>query len=114
MRVVVQEAPFDLGAEAEAFAAYLEANAPIEAVSLWSDSRAAVLAMTDSSPAAHDFMQLTIECLLQALWTKIADKADAHPDPARIRRVAATALRRGLVRAKAAASLVSEAPADAA
>ena len=102
------------GAEAEAFAAYLEANAPIEAVSLWSDSRAAVLAMTDSSPAAHDFMQLTIECLLQALWTKIADKADAHPDPARIRRVAATALRRGLVRAKAAASLVSEAPADAA
>ncbi|SPF78049.1 acyl-CoA dehydrogenase family protein [Pseudoprimorskyibacter insulae] len=96
------------GPEAEAFAAFLAAEAPEGIATLWDDTRKSVLVQSDATPLAHDFMQLTIECLLLALWTRIVAQAENHPDPERIRRVGTMALKRGAIRAKTAALFVTE------
>lgn len=97
------------GAAADAFETLITAEASDEIVKLWKDARAYLLAQDDSTPLAHDFMQLTIQVLLQCMWTRIAAKADLHNDPERIARVAKSALRRGRVAAISASMLVTDA-----
>ncbi|GAB4576743.1 MAG: acyl-CoA dehydrogenase C-terminal domain-containing protein [Roseibium sp.] len=46
----------------------------------------------DASAMAHDFMKVTGETLLVFLWARMAEAAEKHPRPERIRRLAAKAL----------------------
>ncbi|MEC3860532.1 acyl-CoA dehydrogenase family protein [Mesobacterium sp. TK19101] len=88
---------------AAAFKAFLDAEGAGEMRVLWEQAESRLLAMQDASALAHDFMVLTQLALLQALWGRMLARADAHPDPARIRRLAQTALRDGPIFARARA-----------
>lgn len=56
----------------------------------WHDLRSA----DDARPLADAFMILTCELVHQIIWARIAETADQHPDPARLRRLAARAMPR--------------------
>jgi len=47
--------------------------------------------LDDARPLADAFMSLTCELVHQIIWARIARTADQHPDPARMRRLAARA-----------------------
>lgn len=87
------------GAEADAFDTFLAAEAAgfggtvANTLDLWRAGRDALRQSPDPTPQAHDFMHLTCFALLQALWARIGDAADRHPDPDRLRRLAAQAVR---------------------
>ena len=77
------------GAAATAFETFLAGEDTQGLAALWGRARQALLDSDDPSPLAHDFMALTIHTLLAALYARIAAAAEAHPDPARLRRLAA-------------------------
>jgi alkylation response protein AidB-like acyl-CoA dehydrogenase len=77
------------GAAATAFETFLAGEDTQGLAALWGRARRALLDSDDPSPQAHDFMALTIHTLLAALYARIAATAEAHPDPARLRRLAA-------------------------
>ncbi|MDN3720634.1 acyl-CoA dehydrogenase family protein [Roseibium salinum] len=82
------------GAPGRAFEAFLllecgSGNGRLaEWVAEWRHERDLVLASPDPASMAHDFMRMTVRVLLECLWTRMADKADFHRDPKRIRRLA--------------------------
>lgn len=91
------------GKESEAFEEFLRAeclrNDKIypqlgEVVANWCRVRDRVLQSEDPTALAHDFMKLTSKTLLKVLWARMAEKADLHPDPERIRRLAGKVLER--------------------
>ena len=96
------------GAEADAFDAFLAAEAPqdSELPELWRRARAHLLSLDDATPHGHDFMQLTGAVLLDCIWARITVAAGDHPDPARLRRVAAGATARGRAFARAHAACI--------
>lgn len=55
---------------------------------IWREARSAVAASKTPSQLAHDFMELTADSLLHAIWTRFIEVSDQHADPARIRRLA--------------------------
>lgn len=85
------------GAAFTAFAGFVAAQdqtpALARAFTAWQTARAHLEAGADPAPVATAFLRLTARVLEQAVWTKIAAAADHHPDPARIRRVAALVAR---------------------
>ncbi|ASP34254.1 acyl-CoA dehydrogenase family protein [Labrenzia sp. VG12] len=54
----------------------------------WEAARDQVLAGDHPAALAHAFMKVTCDTLLPILWARMAETADHHPDPARIRRLA--------------------------
>ena len=56
-------------------------------LSLWVDARDIA-----GETWAHDFAKLSACVLLDALWRRMTERADEHPDPVRIRRLAAEAM----------------------
>jgi alkylation response protein AidB-like acyl-CoA dehydrogenase len=85
------------GREGQAFEAFLRAECvrndtgcPTlrDALHIWCAARDRLLQSDDPTPEAHDFMRQTSNTLLLFLWARIAEKADHHPDPERIRRLA--------------------------
>ena len=93
-------------APSDAFVEYITGRAADEAVSLWTEMRETVLSSGNRDACAHDFMALTIEVLLQAIWPILIAKADQHPNPERIKRVAQRAQKTGLITAKYRADLI--------
>lgn len=97
------------GAPGDAFAAHI-ASSPdtttAQCLALWQRARSVVLSACDPSALAHDMMQLTALTLLQSLYARMKTQADHHPDPARIKRAAEQAMRRGAARAQYHASLI--------
>jgi len=96
--LVTRILPGDAG---EAFAAFLERecavrgkNHPrlVDMLRSWEEARDTVRASDRPEALAHDFMQATFKALLPVLWARMAEKAEHHPDPARIRRLAEKAL----------------------
>ena len=90
------------GAAAEAFARFIQGEiaatdtpALAQIHDLWQEARARILTMENPAPYADAFMKLTAELAYQAAWARIAAVADAHPDPARIRRLATLVTRYG-------------------
>ena len=59
-----------------------------DALLQWCSARERLLQSEDPTPMAHDFMTLTGETLLLFLWARMLEKADLHPQPERIRRLA--------------------------
>jgi len=59
-----------------------------DALRLWCTARDRLLQSEDPTPIAHDFMTLTSNTLLRFLWARMAEKADLHSEPQRIRRLA--------------------------
>lgn len=96
------------GAEAGAFDAFLtsEAVAGSALPDLWRQARAHLLALEDPTPLAHGFMQLTAATLLDCIWARIEAAAEHHPQPERVRRVAARAAARGRAFARAHADCI--------
>ncbi|MDQ2090251.1 acyl-CoA dehydrogenase family protein [Marimonas arenosa] len=80
------------GAEADAFAAFLEAEGG-DVASLWQAAWEMVKASAAPERLAHDFMALTCHALLEALWGRAEAVSEQHPEPDRIRRLAAVARR---------------------
>ena len=77
------------GAPGDAFEALLAENDSGGLLPLWQQARAHVTAQTDPSALANDMMQLTIQILLVALYSRIRAAADHHPNPSRLRRLSA-------------------------
>lgn len=70
---------------ADAFAAFLTDP---QVAAIWQRARAQVAAAANPSPAAHDFMALTVEAALATIWQRLDDAADRAPDPRRLRALA--------------------------
>ncbi|RYH12207.1 acyl-CoA dehydrogenase family protein [Tropicimonas sp. IMCC6043] len=87
------------GAPGDALERFLAGENCAESLVLWRTARQDLTAREDPSPAAHDFMALSAEVLLEALWNRILGAADSHPDPTRIRRLSEKAINRGRLRA---------------
>jgi len=85
------------GAAMEAFVRFVKSveGGPRLAKSLatWEQARAHLETGVDPGAVATPFIRLTARVLEQALWARMAAVADNHPDPARIRRVAALVTR---------------------
>lgn len=85
------------GAAMNAFVDYLKGidggPALDRAVVAWEAARAHLETGVDPGQIATPFIRLTARVLEQALWAQMAAKADHHPDPERIRRVAALVAR---------------------
>lgn len=75
-------------APAEAFRDFIAQECTDDIAETWEKTRQFVLAQDDASPLAHDFMELTRETLLIALWHRILAAADSHVEPERISRIA--------------------------
>ncbi|MHA7776738.1 acyl-CoA dehydrogenase family protein [Roseibium sp. M-1] len=91
------------GAEGRAFEAFLRSECGRndtgctklqEALRHWCSVLDRLLQSDDPTPIAHEFMTLTSKTLLLFLWARMAEKADMHPDPDRIRRLAGKVLDR--------------------
>ncbi|POF28412.1 acyl-CoA dehydrogenase family protein [Roseibium marinum] len=63
-----------------------------EALETWRGARDRIAESADPALWAHDFMSLTAATLVSCLWARMAEAADRHPDPRRIRRLADRAL----------------------
>ncbi|MGI3184986.1 acyl-CoA dehydrogenase family protein [Nioella aestuarii] len=85
------------GAPGDAFEAFLSGEDTSGLLPLWQRARAHLLSAGDATPLAHDFMALTVQTLLAALYARIAASADKHPQPARLQALAA----HGIVTARA-------------
>ncbi|MEM5582665.1 acyl-CoA dehydrogenase family protein [Roseibium sp. AS2] len=70
-------------------AAFPELEKHLEA---WCAARDGLLVSEDPAVRAHDFMTLTGDTLQAALWARMSEKADHHPQPERIRHLAARKL----------------------
>lgn len=82
---------FDAFAE---FVATCPQTAGLErAMTAWKAGRAHLETGADVGPIATAFMRLTARVAEQAMWARIAEQADHHADPARLRRVAALVAR---------------------
>ncbi|MCB1335926.1 MAG: acyl-CoA dehydrogenase family protein [Maritimibacter sp.] len=85
------------GAAFDAFARFVEAQAASPGLArgyaAWKTARAHLETGADAGPVAAAFLRLTARVLEQAMWVRILAAADHHPDPARIRRVAALVAR---------------------
>lgn len=66
----------------------------MEAHASWRAAWAEMRALSDPRPLADAFMGLTAELVHQIVWTRIAAGAAAHPEPARIIRLARRARQR--------------------
>ncbi len=75
---------------------------------LWQAARRDLIARADPTPAAHDFMALSAETLLQCLWHRTLEMARDHPDPDRIARVSNRALAAGRLRAAYHAGMIKQ------
>lgn len=91
------------GDAGDAFEAFLQAECSargpthpvlLELMQAWRSARETVQASTNPADLAHAFMRLTCDTLVPFLWARMADNADHHPDPVRIRRLAEKALAR--------------------
>ena len=70
-------------------------GAPVaDVLAAWRAARAHLESLDDTTPLATAFMGLTAELVHQCVWARIADAADAHGEPERMRRLAAVARRR--------------------
>jgi len=85
------------GAEADAFDAFLAAEAPRDSdlPDLWRRARTRLLSLDDATPHGHDFMQLTGAALLDCIWARSEAAAEHHPQPERLTRVVVRAAARG-------------------
>lgn len=85
------------GAAFEAFVRFVEGcdSSPglARAYAAWTAARAHLETGVDAGPVAAAFLRLTGRVLEQAMWTRILAAADHHPEPERIRRVAAQVAR---------------------
>lgn len=83
--------PGKAGAAFEAFvaseAARFSGSDIADGLALWQAAKARVEAAADATPAAHSFMVLTSDLVMRCLWARVAAVADAHPEPARMRRL---------------------------
>lgn len=77
---------FGGGAGARAFAGFLRDSGI--AAEEWEAEAHRIRALPDPAGEAHGFMRLTCGLAWAAAWARIAERADAHPDPARIRALA--------------------------
>jgi len=87
------------GAAPAAFAAFIAELAPDEPevarlLSAWQALRAALSVMPDPAERAWEFAQASIGLFEAAVWARMEATAEAAPDPAEIRRLAAQALAR--------------------
>lgn len=101
------------GAAAHAFARFIEGeiavrDAPVLAkvFGIWCRARQHILGLDNPSRGAEAFMKLTAEVAYQAAWARIADAADAHPDPKRMKRLARHAAQYGNAMAPAYLALL--------
>lgn len=85
------------GEAGRAFTAYLKRSCAdpglacprlLNVLRVWETAREQVLASEHPAELAHAFMKVTCDTLLPVLWARMAEKADHHRDPARIRRLA--------------------------
>lgn len=81
------------GAGADAFIALIERLADggdwaERAIAEWQARRAMIVSSDNPAELAHDFAGQTIGLYLRAVWQRIADVADAHPDGEELRRLA--------------------------
>ncbi|MBV7407507.1 acyl-CoA dehydrogenase family protein [Maritimibacter sp. DP1N21-5] len=84
------------GAAMDAFVRFvkgIEGDATARALAAWEAARKHLEEGSDPGPIATPFMRLTARVLEQAMWARMAAVADHHPDPDRIRRVAALVAR---------------------
>ncbi len=95
-------------APSEAFAALIAAELPDEITACWATAAETLRAKDDPTPEAHDFMQLTIETLLQLVWRRVLATADNHPQPNWLKAIATNAASRGAKRLTYFASLIAE------
>ncbi|KZM51913.1 acyl-CoA dehydrogenase family protein [Labrenzia sp. OB1] len=63
-----------------------------DSLETWRGARERIAAGSDPGSQAHAFMQLTSGALVSCLWARMAEAADCHPDPLRIRGLADRAL----------------------
>lgn len=61
---------------------------------LWRDAWQRLIALPDARAVADAFMRLTAELVHQVVWARMREKADHHPEPDRIRRLARRAATR--------------------
>ena len=84
------------GAAMDAFVRFVsgvEGETTARALAAWEQARAYLEDGADPGPIATPFIRLTARVLEQAMWARMAAAADQHPDPERIRRVAALVAR---------------------
>jgi len=93
-------------APGQAFEAFLKGEDCADLLPLWQNARDHLLTAGDATPLAHDFMVVTIQTLLAAIYARIDTAADHHPDPARLRRLSAHGLATARAFAPAHASLM--------
>ena len=93
----------------DALTDWLSARLDDDLRGLWQDAVATVRGADDPAALAHDFAALAGEMLTLALAPAFADHAGDHPDPDRIRRVAAEAARRARAAAAGHAMLLTPA-----
>lgn len=85
---------------ADAFEAWLADCAKNDATGLgqtlkvWQNARKLVAGSTSPAVLAHDFMDLTIDTLLHAVWARFQQIADQNADPLRIHRLSAMQIMR--------------------
>ena len=74
---------------ADAFDTFLTGHPDIgDSLAIWREAREVVAKARNPSALAHDFMRLTADTMLHAMWTLFAEAAARHSDPARITRLA--------------------------
>ncbi|MEZ5715252.1 MAG: acyl-CoA dehydrogenase family protein [Paracoccaceae bacterium] len=102
------------GPEAAAFDVFLAGEAErfggtvADTLALWRSAAEALRAAPDASVLAHDFMELTCLALLQPLWARMEEAAEAHPEPERIRPLAARGARQARAFAPAYLTRIKE------
>ncbi|HBZ44498.1 MAG TPA: acyl-CoA dehydrogenase, partial [Maritimibacter sp.] len=81
------------GAAMDAFVAWVKSveggGTLTNSLAAWEEARAHLERGAEPGEIATAFIRLTSRVLEQALWARMEAQADHHPDPARIRRVAA-------------------------
>ncbi|MBF9060370.1 hypothetical protein HKCCSP123_14395, partial [Rhodobacterales bacterium HKCCSP123] len=72
----------------------------------WRGARDLVQGGAEATALAHPFAGLTAHLLLSQLWTVMQARAETHPDPARIRRLASAALTEARIGGEAAHAFI--------
>jgi len=92
------------GAASEAFATFVLAeNGSAELTAcfdLWTQARQHLTAASDPTPMAGDFLNLTIEVLMQLIWNRFRQVADQNSDATRINRLAGRRIPQGVLMAR--------------
>lgn len=93
MGVAARMLRLENGAPMDAFVTLVEGidggDSLAASLAAWKEARAHLETGVDPGPLANAFIRMTGRVLEQALWAKMEASADHHPDPERIRRVAA-------------------------